>query len=151
DCFASMGIVPFPMTITGAAQFFAFCRATSLGENPPSDANTVPLDARILSIGRGTWQCRAGQAAPFAGSFVAGGSAGGLEAGGALVGIANNPAVRDQINANGSFGLVSSGHPNPLLEGGFIYFRPRFRSDIWNKFTAQITCGVDNRGMPTST
>ena len=145
--------MPLPTGVLGfdqakQAAFFAFCRATSLGENPPSDANVAPLDARILSIGSGTWQCRAGQAAPFAGRFAGGGSVGGPE--GAFVGIANAPAVRDQINANGSFGLVSSGHPNPFLEPAFQAFRPRARADIWNKLTAQITCGVDNRGMPTA-
>jgi hypothetical protein len=153
DCIASTGIVPVLMGIPGfdqarQAAFFAFCRATSLGENPPSDANVAPLDARILSIGTGSWQCRAGQAAPFGGNFRGGGSVGGPE--GPLVGIANAPAVRDQINANGSFGLVSSGRPNPLAEPAFQGFRPRLRADIWNKVTAQITCGVDARGMPTA-
>jgi hypothetical protein len=155
DCVRSTGIVPIPtfnpaIDTARQAAFMAFCRATSLGENPPTDAPVVPLDARILSQAFLHWQCQAGNALPINGNIAGGGSVGGLEGGGAFVGIANAPAVRDNINLNGTFGLVSSGHPNPLAEPAFQAFRPRARSDIWNKITGTISCGVDARGQPTS-
>ena len=154
NCLSSSFRVVGPATIAGGlagqAAFVAFCKASSFGENPPTDAAVVPLDARILSVGRATWKCQAGNAAPFGGSFVTGGSVGGPEPGG-LVGIANAPGIRDNINANGTFGFVSSGHPNPLAEPSFQTFMLRTRPDIWDKTTAKIVCGVDGRGQPTST
>ena len=137
-----------PAIVAQHAAFATFCKATSLGENPPSDAAVVPLDARVLSIGTATWQCQAGNAAPFNGSFVGGGSVGGPE--GPLVGIANAPGIRDNINANGTFALVSSGRPNPLAEPAFQALAFRARADIWNRTTAAITCGTDDNGQPTS-
>jgi hypothetical protein len=150
NCTASTGIV-VPVGIAGQAAMFAFCALTDLqmGENPPNDANVAPLDARVLSIGRGSWQCQAGNAAPFGGTWVTGGSVGGPE--GPFVGIANNPGIRDNINLNGTYGFVSSGHPNPLVEPSFQAQRLRARTDIWDKTTGAITCGVDARGQPTST
>jgi hypothetical protein len=154
NCLSSAFRVAGPANLVGGlagqAAFFAFCKKSSLGENPPSDNAPVPLDARILSMGTATWKCQAGIAAPFGASFRGLGSVGGQEPGG-LVGVANAPGVRDNINANGTFGFVSSGHPNPVAEPAFQAFMLRARPDIWDKTTVKITCGVDGRGQPNST
>jgi hypothetical protein len=131
------------------AAYFTFCKMSSFGENPPSDAIVNPLDARILETAQGSWSCQAGNAAPFAGVWAGGGRWGGPEPLG-FTGVANPVATRDNINLNGTFGFVASGHPNPALEWSFKVHRWRASPDIWNKTTATITCGVDNRGQPTT-
>ncbi|MEO8112859.1 MAG: hypothetical protein ABI655_00665, partial [Phenylobacterium sp.] len=146
---------PGPNYPAQLAAYLTFCKATSLGENPPNGAIVAPLDARIRGGVDVTWRCDTTAlpkpvgptgVAPLAG---AGGPEGPLALG--LKGIVNVTPVRDQIAANTTFGAVVSGHPNPWVEPLFQAQRLRARPDIWNKLTGAITCGVDGRGMPTST
>src|SRR5207302_8954895 len=69
---------------------------------------------------------------------------------GLFLGVANPITTRNQILANGTWGFVSSGHPNPALEGGFQVHRRRARSAIWLHATGSMSCATDARGNPTS-
>lgn len=126
--------------------YLAFCAATSLGENPPTDANVAPLDARILGVATLRWTCVANNPVPQNVAIAGGGSVGGMEGPG-LVGIAHPMRVAAR---GAAFGMVTSGRPNPLAEPAFQFFRPRLRPDIWNKLSGAITCGTDAQGRPTS-
>jgi hypothetical protein len=146
---------PGPNYPAQLAAYIAFCKATSLGENPPNGAIVAPLDARIRGGVDVTWRCDTTAlpkpigptgVAPLAG---AGGPEGPLILG--IVGIVNPTLIRDQIVANTTFGAVISGHPNPWVEPLFQAQRLRGQPDIWHRLTGAITCGVDARGMPTST
>ncbi len=139
-------------TPAGLAAYLAFCKATSLGENPPTPNIVAPLDARIRAGVDLRWQCTAGNPAPFGGFMVRLATAGGTEGPAFLgiKGIVNPIAIRNNINLNGTYGYVSSGFPNPIVEPGFQVHKIRLRSDIWDKISGSITCGTDNRGLPTS-
>jgi hypothetical protein len=135
------------------AAFLAFCKATAFNfnENPLSGALANPLDARIHGSAEAEWRCRVGNPAPIGpASAVALGTFGGPEPGG-LMGVANQIGVRDQLLANGSYGFVFSGRPDPRAELIPQAIQPRLRSDIWNHLTASVTCGVDGRGLPKAT
>ena len=149
DCLKASAIAVPPGPANSAA-FVAFCARSPQGENPPTDAAPVPLDARILGAAFGGWKCQANNPAPFGGSWVPGPTAAGVEFFG-LTGVANPVATRDNINANGSFGMVVSGRPNAVFEPGFQVMRPRLRAQIWDRVTGDIACGTDNRGQPTAT
>jgi len=58
---------------------------------------------------------------------------------------------RNNLVANGGWGHVLSGHPNLLVEPGFAVFQVRVNTDIWVKLSGTVACGVDARGMPTTT
>jgi hypothetical protein len=134
------------------AAWRAFCAVTAATyvENPPNGLAPVPLDARVLGVGQATWRCQAGNAAPIAfANAVAGISAGGME--GPFLGVAWPVGVRNSLLVNGTWGMVSSGRPNPAVEPTFQAIWPRWPPDIWNKIATSITCGVDAQGRPTAT
>jgi hypothetical protein len=144
-----------PNIFGGLASFAAwraFCAATAAkyAENPPADNAPVPLDARILGVATARWNCQAGNPTPVGPALAAGGgSVGGME--GPLVGIANAMGIRDNLLLNGTWGMVTSGRPNPIAEPAFQAIFPRVRPDIWNKIATTTTCGVDAQGRPTAT
>ena len=138
--------------IADLAAYMAFCKATSLGENPPTPNIVTPLDARIKGGVDLSWKCQTGNPAPFAGTITALPTAGGNEGPVILgiLGVVNPTATRNNINANGSYGYVVSGRPNLIVEPGFQIHKVRLRTNIWDKITGNITCATDARGMPTS-
>jgi hypothetical protein len=145
---------PDPAYAARVAAYVAWCAATSLGENPPTGGLVNPLDARIRAGVDLSWACRAGNAAPVAPEGMARlATAGGIEGPAALgiKGIDNPTALRDQILANGTWGAVFSGHPNPLVEPGFQVHRARGATDIWQRLSGTIRCATDAQGRPTST
>jgi hypothetical protein len=155
DCRASalrvVGVGVGVVHLAKLAAFVPFCIAGSLGENPPNGAIVAPLDARIRGEVTLGFRCQAGNPLPLGPTAVTPGpTAGGPEPLG-RVGVVNPPATRDNLAANGGWGFVLSGHPHPLLEPAFWAFRVRVRPDIWHKFHATVTCGVDARGLPTYT
>ncbi|MBI3896854.1 MAG: hypothetical protein HY308_01000 [Gammaproteobacteria bacterium] len=155
DCPASatrvVGAGPGLIAAANRAAFRAFCRATSLGENPPNGAVVNPLDARIRGQVDLSFRCQAGNPLPLAPTAVTPGpTAAGPEAP-LINGIVNAPVARDNLAATGGWGFVLSGHPNPIVEPAFQALAARARSDIWHKFDATVTCGVDARGLPTYT
>ena len=93
------GIFTTPAT---HAAFIAFCKATSLGENPPDGsipAAPAPLDARIRGDVSLTYNCTVGNALPVAPATVtAGPTAGGVE-GPAILGITGvvNPSTTKRL------------------------------------------------------
>ncbi len=136
------------------AAFMTFCQATSLAENPPTPAIVAPLDARIRGGIDVQWQCQVGNPIPVGqGNMARLATAGGNEGPPALgiKGVVNPIATRNNILANGSFGYVLSGRPNAVVEPAFQLFRARATTDIWNRVTGVISCGVDTRGLPTAT
>lgn len=140
-------------TLDALAAYLTFCKATSLGENPPTPAIVAPLDARIRGGADVTWKCQAGNPAPVLLGAVnplatAGGNEGPVFLG--ILGVVNPTTARNNILANGTFGYVVSGHPNPLVEPAFQAQRLRANTDIWDKVTGAIICGTDARGLPTS-
>jgi len=121
-----------------------FCQASSLGENPPLPNIVAPLDARIRGGADVRWKCQSGNAAP----VLFGGIDPLTTASG--TGIVNPITTRNNILANGTFGYVLSGHPNPIVEPRFQVHRFRANPDIWDKVTGTITCGTDKNNLPTS-
>ena len=140
-----------PATRAKRAAFVVFCRATSLGENPPNGAIVNPLDARIRGEVQLSFRCQVGNPLPLAPTSVTAGPTAGGPEGPGIVGVVNPPTTRNNLAANGGWGFVLSGHPNRLVEPAFQFFRARANPDIWHKFRATVTCGVDARGLPTAT
>jgi hypothetical protein len=139
-----------PGWLARSAAFIAFCKATSLGENPPNGEIYSPLDARNLAIVSFRWQCQVGSSIPVnLGQVTPVGAFPGME--GPFTGVANPIATANQILADGSWRFVASGHPSPFVEPAFQAQRIRFRTDIWHRASGSMSCGVDGRGNPTST
>ncbi len=141
------------LNLVKRAAFRAFCRATSVAtnENPPTGAIVNPLDARIRGEVQLSFRCQVGNPLPLAPTFVVAGPTAAGPEGPGLVGVVNPPATRDDLAVNGGWGFVLSGRPNRLVEPAFQFFRARANPDIWHKFRATVTCGVDARGLPTAT
>ena len=140
------GAVLGPLGFGKLPAYLLFCAATSLGENPATPAFN-PVNYRILGEAHVSWTCVAGNAAPQNLLVNPGLSNGGPEAPG-INGIANG--VRVAVRNGNQFGVVTSGHPNPVVEPGFLFFRFRRNPDIWNKVVGTVSCGVDGAGRPTS-
>src|SRR5258708_39491225 len=82
DCLASATAIVGVLNPAMFAAFVAFCRATSLGELPPTGAVVVPLDARIRGEVDLKFRCQKGNATPIGPAPVtAGPTAAGLELG----------------------------------------------------------------------
>ncbi len=65
---------------------------------------------------------------------------------GPIYGIQNADATSASINAGvGTVKMISSGHPNPILEPGFSAIRKRKNTDIWDYGTWTVTC--DNNAV----
>lgn len=130
-------------------RYWAFWLATKRKflDTAATDAFPAPgtvLDARILGQGFARWKCQQGRANPFAGAAWPGAAVGGFELPPAIFGVANPVAIRNSINVVGTWGMVTSGRPNLLLEPAFQSVFPRLRRNIWNKVVTTVTCNLAN-------
>src|SRR5262249_30618980 len=66
-------------------------------------------------------------------------------------GAANPILIRNDILTDGTWAMVSSGHPARILEIGFQEHRLRSNTNIWHRLSGKITCGTDAEGTPTFT
>jgi hypothetical protein len=149
--YGKAGVIANPGLV---AAYMAFCAATSATQAtvppPPTGAIVVPLDARIRGGVDVQWRCQAGNPKPLGPTGTAAlATAAGVEGPG-INGIVNPTPTRDNIAANGTWGVVVSGHPNPKVEPVFQVLHVRARPDIWQHMTGTVTCGQDAKGNPTS-
>jgi hypothetical protein len=155
NCLADAPLLANPLQ---KAAFTAFCLKAGVTyvENPPTGAAVAPaLDARILERHDREWKCSTANNGTLVGPAVLNGVTrlGGREPlpnGGFVLGVVNPFSIRNQMLVNGSWGYTASGHPNPVVEPGFLAAFPRLRPDIWHRLRGTTTCGVDARGLPTS-
>ena len=160
NCAAS-AMVRFPgagaAAIARRAAFAVFCLGTPTDVPNPVDGSIMtPLDARIAGGVHFKYQCNVNAPVPIpsAPSIVGAPTAGGVEVDLVLTsidGVVNPVAPRNQLLA-GKWGYILSGHPAPILEPGFTAAGgARATPDIWQHYNGTVVCGVDNRGLPTST